>query len=176
MSIILKNKVTPHDSNLVAFAMNKIEESVDRLNQATGIDLRLATNEPLVFFNQSRTAGYVWPSRYSNRIFLNWPLFQANTEDFCNRTIPHEVAHLFQNFLKPTDSKHGPVWKSLMRKIGLEPTRCHSYDTTICARDESFTYICTCRKHRISKIIHNKMIKGQQRRCKHCRTYVTYLG
>ena len=156
--------------------MDKIEESIERLSQVTGKSLQLAPVEPLVFFNQSRTGGYVWPRRYGNRVFLNWPLFKANTEDYLLRTIPHEVAHLFQSLVAPKERAHGPVWQSLMRKIGLQPIRCHSYDTTISARYETYTYICTCQKHRVSKIIHNKMLKGQKRRCRSCKSYITFLG
>jgi SprT protein len=176
MNITIKNKVTPNDSHLVALAMEKIEESFDLLNRVTGKQLTLASNEPLVFFNQSRTGGYVWPNRYGNRVFLNWPLFKANTEDYLNQTIPHEVAHLFQRVLAPNERSHGPIWQRLMRKIGLQPRRCHSYDTTISARYESFTYICTCTKHRISKIVHNKILKGKQYKCKSCKSDITFLG
>jgi SprT protein len=91
-------------------------------------------------------------------------------------TIPHEVAHIFQRAVSPYERSHGPIWQSLMRKIGLQPIRCHSYDTTVSARYESFTYICTCRKHHISKIVHNKILKGKQYKCKSCKSYITLLG
>lgn len=176
MTITIKNKVLPDDANLVALAMERIQECFHLLNEATGKNLTPSQNEPLVFFNKSRTGGYVWPSRYGNRVFLNWNLFKENTEDYLRQTIPHEVAHIFQRAISNTDRSHGPIWKSLMRKIGLQPQRCHNYDTTTAARYEMFTYICNCQKHRVSKVIHNKMLKGQTRTCRRCKSKVVYIG
>lgn len=173
--INLKNRVEPTDSSLVQIALDKIEECFELFNKVTGKNLVLAPVDPLVFFNQSRTGGYVWPNRYGHRVFLNWVLFKENTEDYLRQTIPHEVAHIFQRAIAPNERSHGPVWQSLMRKVGLQPRRCHNYDVSTSARYEMFTYICTCQKHQVSKVIHNKILKGQKRYCKNCKSGIVFL-
>jgi len=154
-------------------ALNSLKYWVDKFNAATGINLKLETEEPFVFFNKSRLGGYVWPHKYNNRVFLNGPLFLANKEKYHNETIPHEVAHLFQNVLYPKDSTHGIGWQKLMRLVGLSPKRCHNYDITVAV--VTFKYICACRKHEVSKVIHNKMVRGQRRICCKCRSTLVKL-
>jgi SprT protein len=175
-TITLKNRVGNPDSHLYNLAMQKIRECFALFNQITGKNLQIPDSDALVFFNQSRVGGYVCPARYGNRVFLNWPLFKANTESYLNQTIPHEVAHIFQRSISSTERSHGPIWQGLMRKIGLRPDRCHNYDTTVSARYETYTYICKCQKHKVSKIIHNKMLKGQKRTCRACKDTVIYIG
>jgi len=99
--------------------------------------------------------------------------FLANKEKYHNETIPHEVAHLFQNVLYPKDSTHGIGWQKLMRLVGLSPKRCHNYDITVAV--VTFKYICACRKHEVSKVIHNKMVRGQRRICCKCRSTLVKL-
>lgn len=175
-TVALKNKVRNFDTELFNLAMQRILECFALFNQITGKNLRPADSEPLVFFDSSRTGGYVWPNRFGNRVFLNWTLFKENTEDYLRQTIPHEVAHIFQRNISSSERSHGPIWQGLMRKAGLRPDRCHTYDTTRSSRYEVFTYICKCQKHRVSKVIHNKMRRGQIRKCKNCRSEVVFLG
>lgn len=63
-------------------------------------------------------------------INYNPTLLRENPEVFLRQTVGHEVVH-FACYAKygPVDG-HGPEWKSMMVMMGLEPVRCHSYDTT----------------------------------------------
>ena len=73
------------------------------------------------------TAGRAWLGQW--RIQLNEQLCKENMEDFMNDTIPHEVAHLIA-YKVFGDDGHGDGWKSVMRALGLNPSRCHNYDTS----------------------------------------------
>lgn len=68
----------------------------------------------------------------SYKISYNHVLARENIEDFLNQTVPHEVAHLgahskfsAQGF--PIDG-HGPEWRELMRRFGLDPKKYHAYN------------------------------------------------
>ena len=94
---------------------------------------------------------------YSNkRIELSEQLFLENVEEFFLHTIPHEVAHILAVILYP-DAKqhHGPEWKSVMRELGVEPVRCHNYDTSSCYKDTRFRYNCACSTHHLLSKIHS---------------------
>ena len=134
------------------------------------------TDQMLVFFSGSTTAGYVHPKRFGNRVFLNLTLVQENEAEFMRETIPHEVAHIFQMHINERSPSHGTLWKRLMRQFGVKPQRCHRYDTTRATKNKmTYKYLCNCRVHRVSVIIHNKMVKGQKRHCKLCKKTI-YLG
>lgn len=72
------------------------------------------------------TAGRAWLGQW--RIQLNEQLCKENLEDFINDTVPHEVAHLVA-YKVFGDDGHGDGWRSVMRALGLNPTRCHDYET-----------------------------------------------
>jgi SprT protein len=115
---------------------------------------------------------------HSGQTFLrfNLQLLTENLEDFLQQTIPHEVAHLVVNWRhrkkRARPKPHGPEWQAVMQDCyGLQPTRCHSYQTTaarVVARN--FLYECNCREHRLTRIIHNRISRRYKALCKKCRT------
>ena len=110
---------------------------------------------------------------YNNkRIELSEQLFLENIEEFLSDTIPHEVAHILTAILYP-DAKqdHGPEWKSIMRKLGVNPRRCHKYDITSCFKSKDrIKYTCACDNytHMLSKIRHERVKIGTIYRCNTC--------
>ena len=58
----------------------------------------------------------------------------------------------------------------------LEAKRCHSYRTTP-ARivPRPFLYACSCREHRLTSIMHNKIGLSYQALCKACRTPLQFV-
>jgi SprT protein len=112
---------------------------------------------------------------------INRQLLVENRDDFLSSTIPHEVAHLVVNWpyrnrrLRPRP--HGPEWQAVMRDcFGLEPARCHNYRTTP-ARvvPRSFLYICSCREHRLTSIMHKRIVRSQAF-CTACRTPLRFVA
>lgn len=82
-------------------------------------------------------------------IRLNLILCYENMDQFIDSpksTVAHEVAHLVQHvvfgFTKQVEDKatgkkvtkkvraHGPEWREVMVKLGQEPNRCHTWDTS----------------------------------------------
>lgn len=91
---------------------------------------KLNYKTPVVQYDlRGRTAGQAWGMK--NLIKLNPILLHENLEDFKVNTIPHEIAHIvsFQLYGR-SGAGHGPNWKYVMRRMGIEPSRCHQYDTT----------------------------------------------
>ena len=84
---------------------------------------------PTVSFDlRGATAGEAYPTK--NHIRLNGQLLNENTDDFVQQTVAHEWAHLAAfNLYKHRIRAHGPEWKSVMFKLGLDPARCHTYQT-----------------------------------------------
>ena len=112
-------------------------------------------------------------------IRLNMRYLIAETEAFLGRTPPHEVAHMVNNILSErvpghVEDRHGPNWRNIMLDFGLEPTRCHGYDTSH-ARPHLYGCGCPERVHRVTAAVHRKTQLGL-RRCQICEGSLTYLG
>ncbi len=128
-----------------------------------------------------------------NTIQYNLCFFAVERDRFTSRTIPHEIAHLFEfhyllnkgivihnkeknkygiktEYLK-TCLKHGKIWKNIMRIMGLETTARATYSRTIVS---PYVYKCSCREHGISKILHGKILRGYSYRCKYCGVSLTF--
>jgi len=104
-------------------ATRKVWMVLEELNEEYGAEFDFPRIEWVVC---GTTAGKAWLGQW--RIQLNEQLCKENIEDFINDTIPHEVAHLIA-YKVFGDDGHGDGWKSVMRALGLNPSRCHNYDT-----------------------------------------------
>lgn len=91
---------------------------------------------------------------------FNIELAKNNEEEFVTQTVPHEVAHLISRNMYgfPNGHGHGMRWKMTMMALGVEPTRCHSYDISVTTNRKRVEYTCNCGQtfhltaHRIRKI------------------------
>jgi SprT protein len=137
------------------------------------------------------TAGTAHPGKWE----LNFhPVLAAeNWEDYINNTVPHEVAHLIDYDVYRRDAElaarqsmfrgrrqkrsiHGPTWKSIMRILGCDPSRCHSYDTSGVARRKTrHNYHCTCgHVWELGPKYHKNIQTGaRQYRCTKCKSQLT---
>lgn len=79
------------------------------------------------FTLKGRTAGLACITE--GFIKYNPTLLRENTDDFLQRTPPHEVCH-FAAYAKHGFGikAHGEEWKSMMWALGVENSRCHSFD------------------------------------------------
>lgn len=137
--------------------------------------------EGVQFFKKSRTAGYVKPMQ-SSVVYLNLELVKRNLHHFEKDTIPHEVAHLFARKLQihnnlSIEGAHGRTWKMVMKKVyGLQPVRCHSLNTDGIGKSvKKYKYVCSCKKHEIGQVRHNKIQKGTKYICKNCKKHLVFL-
>lgn len=136
----------------------------------------------LDFSLRGRCAGQAKVERKgTTHLRINLQLLAENLDDYLSQTIGHEVAHLVVNWLarkkRLQPRPHGTEWQSVMRDcFGLEPKRCHSYQTTP-ARvvKRPFLYTCSCREHRLTSIMHNKIGHNYQALCRACRTPLQFV-
>lgn len=158
-------------------AEQKVLECFDIAKAKAGIDLQY---EGVKFFKNSTMAGFVIPSK-GNIVYLNLPLMERNESNFLNDTIPHEVAHLVANAIKAqkriVEGAHGKTWKRVMSQVyGLNPTRCHQYDTSGVGRNvKKYRYVCSCQKFSLGSTRHNKIQNGAKYRCKKCKKELAFL-
>lgn len=103
-------------------------------------------------------------------IRYNAELAQTYGETFFKRTVPHEVAHAVVRLVYgPLTMPHGREWKSVMHKLGVAPSRCHSYVTTPARRvARPYTAACECRTHEITNLRYTKIKQGIVYVCKRC--------
>ena len=104
----------------------------------------------VVYRKRGTTAGTA--DYYKNQIDLNPVLLMDNIDAFLSRTVPHEMAHLITGIVYPHTnyasygkkrSPHGSEWKSVMRVLGADPSRCHNYDISTVKKERvSYEYIC----------------------------------
>lgn len=106
------------------------------------------------------TAGTAQPAIWA--LDFNLAIFEQNVEDFLARTVPHEMAHLIDSQINPEGHEpqlkgyrrngrpiykrdiHGRSWKNVMRVIGADTSRCHSYDvSTVSKKREKFVWVCS---------------------------------
>lgn len=128
----------------------KLRECIAIANRKYNVDIQFPT---VVYEKRGRVAGTANYGTWT--IDLNPVLLSENFEAMLADTVPHEMAHLITDTVYPhahqrglgqKRSPHGAEWKSVMRALGCEPTRCHSYDTTNAAvrTKASYEYTCNC--------------------------------
>lgn len=84
--------------------------------------------EPKVIINKrlTSTAGRAFVEK--GYIDLSEYLFSRNIVDFCDNTIPHELAHMIA-FRLYKDHKHGKAWKYVAHTLYGDNSRTHDYET-----------------------------------------------
>jgi len=153
---------------------DKIEECLKTLCEHYDRDFEKPS---IKYTKRGTTAG---TASYRNwEINLNSVLLIENLEEMLRRTVPHELAHLiaytvsrkypYEKRIKP----HGHEWQSVMRILGLDPSRCHNYDTTNSRvrRQFRYRYQCGCSDGCLAGPgVHKKIQRGTMTyTCKLCR-------
>lgn len=110
-----------------------------------------------------------WRSRH---IRFNHILLLENFEQFEQSIIPHELSHLICRFFHGKEvSPHGDEWKAVMRKLGVEPDRTHSLDTTNSRTSPLvFGYVCSCNPNNsLTSRQHKRASAGTTYTCRKCK-------
>lgn len=94
---------------------------------------------------RGQVAGQAWPNEGLLR--FNPVLGGENWAHFLEHTVAHEVAHLLACWRHGAGALgHGPAWREAMALFGVEPSVCHTYDTSrsIAWRQRRWPYRCGC--------------------------------
>lgn len=106
-----------------------------------------------------------------NQLRFNPQLLHQYGDQFIRDTVPHEVAHLAAykahgRRIRP----HGPEWKSIMRVLGADASRCHNYAVQPTRQLQRYRYRCRCREHELTSIRHKRAQRGTRYICTDCGT------
>lgn len=127
---------------------------------------------PTISFElRGTTAGKAWLEDW--HVQLNAVLLSENLDEFEKRTIPHELAHLI-DYRFNRHSDHGPKWVAIMVKLGRDPKRCHSYDTTNSSVVKKISgFKCNCGPQTVSVRMGNRINRGAKYLCGKCKHILT---
>lgn len=159
------------ERDLHAEALAKAREVIDLAEFRWNISLQ---DLQFKFDLTGKTAGMAYLN--SGLCRFNSQLLHGNPEAFLNRTVAHEIAHhIAWRIFK--DRGHGKYWKAVMRSLGCEPTRCHSYDVSnVPGRHKRpFIYACQCGEHKLTSRLHKGMEAGDRRKCRKCKTLIHFV-
>ena len=173
-----------NDGALRHQAILKVHDAIVFARQAYGIDMPF----PTILFNiTGRAAGQANGTK--NLIRFNMALLSQNGEEFLNRTPVHEAAHLINRKLNGSVRRngrrvikvHGPEWKSIMRLLGAEASRCHTFDTTNAkvrqrSKGAKYPYKCQCMDYPLGATRHKRVLQGAVYRCRKCNSPLVYQG
>ena len=122
------------------------------------------------------TATYATNTLTFDPFFIN-----QDPDKYLARTVPHEVAHLACKIMYPKAKQHhGPEWRSLMRQLGAEETKFHSYSTDGAPgrHERPYQYGCACdgQIFNLTKRMHTSIVAGKHRHCLKCKTTIVLKG
>jgi len=130
----------------------------------------------IVFDLKGKVAGQY--NHKTKQIRVNLSIAMANSKEYLENTLPHEIAHyIVKNSVKFTHKHkpHGRAWKYVMNVLGCEPTVTHSYACSPSRKHTYYEYQCTrCfNTSQFTKIVLMRMVKGSQYTCK-CGELINY--
>lgn len=147
----------------------KVRQKVQECIEAASDYYDRKFSMPLIVFDVTgRDAGrahiYDWSVDF-NRVLL-----VENEEDFLERTVPHEIAHLIDYKVNPKNFEciagtkrklHGQTFKFIMTHVlgAKDANRCHTYDTSNTRRKKNtvkYQYRCTCGCDNIIELGHKR--------------------
>jgi predicted SprT family Zn-dependent metalloprotease len=104
-------------------------------------------------------------------LHFNPTLLEENFDHYLHQIVGHEFAHYVQRILYPFSKAHGWEWRNCMRMLGLNPIRCHSYDTSNCIKrvHRKYTLRCDCSEHKVTIRVLSKIREGQTYKCLKCK-------
>lgn len=116
------------------------------------------------------TAG--WANHFQWSLRLNPSIL--DTPEKVHQVVGHEVAHLiawevYGDNIKP----HGPHWKTVMVRFGLEPKRCHSYACQKARKVKRYPFTCGCQTFQLTSVRANRIKRGYEYRCGKCGNSLT---
>jgi len=128
---------------------------------------------PVMFDLKGRAAGMYKVNKSQRMIRYNPYIFARYFSENLKTTVPHEVAHYIVDSvygLRKT-RPHGKEWKTIMTMFNADASVTCQFDLKgLPTRHyQRFAYICSCRTHELTRIRHNRVLKGVRYHCRHCK-------
>lgn len=128
---------------------------------------------PVYFDLKGRAAGMYKVNNAKKMIRYNPYIFARYFDENLSSTVPHEVAHYVVDVLyglKNTKA-HGKEWKNIMALLNADDNvTCHFNLEGLPTRQyQRFDYSCSCRTHELTRIRHNRILKGAKYLCRYCK-------
>lgn len=129
---------------------------------------------PIIQFSNKMTAcaGIAYTNFHDKSVIkYSLPFLLSQGEKF-DQTIGHEVAHIVADNKFRQRCKHNSLWAHVMRVMGLEPRRCHQYESL--SQKKVISYSCVCGKTlAIGELIYRRMIQKNHRyTCTRCHALI----
>jgi SprT protein len=128
---------------------------------------------PIVFDLKGRAAGMYKVSKTGRMIRYNPYLFAKYFSENSTTTVPHEVAHYVVDVLYGIRNTlpHGQEWRKVMALLNADPsvTCCFDLAGIPTKHYKRFDYSCACRTHQLTRIRHNRAVKGVRYSCRNCK-------
>ncbi|MBL1141548.1 MAG: metallopeptidase (SprT family) [Proteobacteria bacterium] len=149
-----------------------ISATEDCLQQAS-VELRHSFGPvPVMFDLKGRAAGMYKVNKSRRVIRYNPYIFARYFSENISTTVPHEVAHYIVDVLYGIrkTQPHGEEWKSIMSLFNADASVTCNFDLSgLPGRTyRRFEYYCSCRTHELTRIRHNRILKGVRYHCRYC--------
>ncbi len=158
-----------HPEPVASQLHDRVRERCRALLERLELELGRAMPRPEVRFDlRGRAAGQA--ALDGTFLRFNAVLLQDQPQAFLEEVVPHEIAHVAVGVIAPRARPHGREWRAVMRLLGVEPRRCHDFDTrrSETRRLRRFEYRCDCDTHALTSIRHNRVLAGTVYRCRRC--------
>lgn len=160
---------------------DKVKECCEKASFYYGRDFRIPS---ITFFTKGTSAGFASPAKWL--VMFNQVLYLENKEQFLNKTVPHEVAHLIDYVINPENfvrkhgkrrSLHGPTFKFIMSEVlGAEDnSTTHTYNTkSVRRRNIKRRYVWACSRcdRQIELTPHKNKLQLQEIRFRNSVRYI----
>ena len=122
--------------------------------------------------------------RFRARVQFSSKIFELAGEKEQDETVVHEVCHVVARYIdnqlvtRQGFNGHGQFWASLMKKVGVPPTRYHCVNTTSLRKKvQRVNAYCLCEKPiEITLNRVTKMMRGCAYRCIKCKSLISLHG
>jgi len=171
----------------------KIEEMTAYANKTWNLDIessQIQVNYSLTSVNKLGTClTKHTKDRLVSYINLNANLLNEYKEVYINEVVVHEMAHAIVGHKYPTRMNgwkrvmpHGKEFKAVCSHFGNDgkaTTKLFSDSESLKSTRKpmkTFKYVCGCSEHNLSKVRHNKILKGASYTCRTCKQKLERKG
>ena len=128
---------------------------------------------PVVFDLKGKAAGMYKVKQAQRVIRYNPYIFAKYFTENLKTTVPHEVAHYVVDIIYGLRNTlpHGKEWHNVMAMFNADSSVTCSFemDGIPTKQYKRYSYFCSCRTYELTKIRHNRALKGVCYNCRNCK-------